>query len=59
MCVCFMYTLVVRRPSGSLVNAVSRKANFVALCRHGEANGRLLVVEILLGSFLRCHGPRW
>ena len=43
MCVGFLYTLVVRRPSGSLETAVSRKAILLLFCLHGEADGRLLV----------------
>ena len=31
MCVGFLYTLVVRRPSGSLKTAVSRKASLLSL----------------------------
>ena len=30
VCVGFLYTLMVRRPSGSLETAVSRKANFLS-----------------------------
>ena len=44
MCVGILFTLVVRRPSGSLETAVSRKANLVSL--DGEADGGLLVVEM-------------
>ena len=47
VCVGFLYTLVVRRPSGSLDTAVSRKAASLLLfsvSMHGEADGRLLVV---------------
>ena len=48
VCVGFLYTLMVRQPSGSLETAVSRKAIFfVFLCLHGEADGRLLVVKML------------
>ena len=40
MCVGFLYTLMVRQPSGSL--SLSS-----LLCLHGEADGRLLVVKML------------
>ena len=46
MCVGFLYTLVVRQPSGSLKTAVSRKASLLSFCLHGEADGRLMVVEM-------------
>ena len=46
MCVGFLFTLVVRRPSGSLETAVSRKANLVSFCLDSEADGGLLVVEM-------------
>ena len=43
-----MYTLVVRRPSGFLEADGAKESEFVVvLCLHGEANGRLLVVQML------------
>ena len=42
--------LVVRRPSGSLKTAVSKRASFfifLFLCLYGEAGGGLLVVKML------------